>query len=311
MVLCNESSSQPKEAKMATANANGIQIEYDTFGKSSHPALLLIIGLSGQLIYWQDEFCQQIADKGFYVIRYDNRDSGLSTKFDGLSSEEIMEKIMALFSGQKVSVPYTIEDMSNDAVGLLDEMKIEKAHICGMSMGGYIAQTFAINNPLRTISLTSIYSHTGDRSKFLPSQEIMEAMMKPVPRDRDGAIDYAVDFFKLIYGSGLPFDEEFHKRLAAQAFDRSFCPDGTGRQYLAIMVQENRTDELGKLKIPSLVIHGDEDPLVPFAGGKATSEAIPDAEFMVVKGMGHVLPNLNAYWGDIKDAIISHMGKAT
>ena len=232
MALWNESSGQHKEAKMATANANGIQIEYDTFGKSSHPALLLIIGLGSQLIHWQDEFCQQIADNGFYVIRYDNRDSGLSTKFEGLSSEEIMERIMALFSGQKVSVPYTIEDMSSDAVGLLDEMKIEKAHICGMSMGGYIAQTIAINNPSPTISLTSIYSHSGNRSEFLPSQEILEAMMKPVPKDRDDVIEYAVDFMKLIYGSGLPFDEEFHKRIAAQAFDRSFCPEGTGRQYL-------------------------------------------------------------------------------
>jgi len=296
---------------MATADANGIQVEYDTFGKSSHPALLLIIGLGCQLIHWQDEFCQQIADSGFYVIRYDNRDSGLSTKFEGLGSEEIMERIMALFAGQKVSVPYEIEDMSSDAVGLLDEMNIEKAHICGMSMGGFIAQTFAVNNPSRAISLTSIYSHCGKGSKFLPSQEAMEALMKPVPQDRDGAIEYTVDFWRLVYGSGLPFDEEFHKRIAAQAFDRSFCPEGTGRQYLAIMVQKDRTDELGKLKIPSLVIHGDDDPLVPLAGGKATSEAIPGAELMVVKGMGHVIPNLNAYWGDIKDAIIRHIGKAT
>ena len=296
---------------MATADANGIQVEYDTFGKSSHPALLLIIGLGCQLIHWQDEFCQQIADSGFYVIRYDNRDSGLSTKFEGLGSEEIMERIIALFAGQKVSVPYEIEDMSSDAVGLLDEMNIEKAHICGMSMGGFIAQTFAVNNPSRAISLTSIYSHCGKGSKFLPSQEAMEALMKPVPQDRDGAIEYTVDFWRLVYGSGLPFDEEFHKRIAAQAFDRSFCPEGTGRQYLAIMVQKDRTHELGKLKIPSLVIHGDDDPLVPLAGGKATSEAIPGAELMVVKGMGHVIPNLNAYWGDIKDAMISHLGKAT
>jgi pimeloyl-ACP methyl ester carboxylesterase len=295
---------------MTTANANGIRIEYDTFGKSSHPALLLIIGLGNQLIHWQNEFCQQIADNGFYVIRYDNRDSGLSTKFEGLSFEQIMEKIMALFSGQKVSVPYTIEDMCNDAVGLLDEMKIVKAHICGMSMGGFIAQTFAINNASRTISLTSIYSHCGNRSEILPSKEVMEAMMKPIPRDRDGAVAYTVDFLKLIYGSGLPFDEQFHKKITAQAFDRSFSPEGTARQYLAIMVQKDRTGELGKLKIPSLVIHGDEDPLVPLAGGKATAEAIPDAEFMVVKGMGHVIPNLNAYWGDIKDAMIRHMAKA-
>jgi pimeloyl-ACP methyl ester carboxylesterase len=295
---------------VATANANGIQIEYDTFGKSSHPALLLIIGLGSQLIHWQDEFCQQIADNGFYVIRYDNRDSGLSTKFEELSSEEVKEKIMALFSGKEVSVPYTIEDMSCDAVGLLDEMKIKKAHICGMSMGGYIAQTFAINNPSRTISLTSIYSHSGNRNEFLPSQEAMEAMMKPVPKDRDGAIEHTVNFLRLIYGSGRPFDEEFYIRITSQAFDRSFCPEGTVRQFLAIIVQKDRTDDLGKLRIPSLVIHGDEDPLVPIAGGKATSEAIPDAEFMIMKGMGHVVPNLDAYWSDIKDAMIIHMGKA-
>jgi pimeloyl-ACP methyl ester carboxylesterase len=139
----------------------------------------------------------------------------------------------------------------------------------------------------------------------------MEAMMKPIPKDRDGAIAYTVDFLRLIYGSGFPFNEEFHRRIAAQAFDRSFCPEGTGRQYLAIMIQKDRREDLGKLRIPSLVIHGDEDPLVPLAGGKATSEAIPDSEFMVVKGMGHVIPNLNAYWGDIKDAMISHMRKAT
>ncbi len=139
----------------------------------------------------------------------------------------------------------------------------------------------------------------------------METMMKPIPKDRDGAIEYMVDFLKLIYGSGLPFDEKFHKRIAAKAFDRSFYPEGTGRQYLAIMAQKDRTDELRKLNVPSLVIHGDEDPLVPLAGGKATSEAIPGAEIMVVQGMGHVIPNLNAYWGDIKDAMIRHMGKAT
>jgi pimeloyl-ACP methyl ester carboxylesterase len=295
---------------MATADANGIQIAYETFGKPSDPALLLIIGLGSQLIHWQDEFCRQIAANGFHVIRYDNRDSGLSTKFEGPGTEEIMEKVLALFSGKTVSVPYTIEDMSTDALGLLDELKIDKAHICGMSMGGYIAQTFAINHPARTISLTSIYSHCGNRRDFLPSQDILEAMMKPIPKDRAGAVAYTVDFLKLIYGTGLPFDEEFHKRITARAFDRSFRPEGTGRQYLAIMVQKDRRHDLGKLKIPALVIHGDEDPLVPLAGGKATAEAIPDAAFMVVKGMGHVIPNLNAYWADIRDALISHMRKA-
>lgn len=296
---------------MASVTANSIQIEYETFGDSSSPALLLVIGLGNQLIHWQTEFCQQLADAGYYVIRYDNRDSGLSTKFEGLTQEEIMEKIGALFMGQKVPVPYTIEDMTSDAVGLLDALNINKVHICGMSMGGYIAQTFAINNPSRILSLTSIYSHCGNRSEFLPTQEVMEAMMKPTPSERSEYIEYSVDLYKMISGTGLPFEEAFHKTLCANAFDRSFCPEGVGRQYLAIMTQKDRRGALGKLTLPTLIVHGDEDPLVPMAGGKATAECIPNANLMVVKGMGHAAINVDAYWGEIKDAMIKHMEKAT
>ncbi|MBW2610883.1 MAG: alpha/beta hydrolase [Deltaproteobacteria bacterium] len=295
---------------MTSVKANGIQIESDTFGDPSSPALLLIMGLGGQLIYWQDEFCQQIADSGYHVIRYDNRDTGLSTKFEGLSTEEIMEKIGALFMGQEVSVPYTIEDMAGDAVGLLDVLNIDKAHICGMSMGGFIAQTFALKNPSRTLSLTSIYSTPGNRSQYPPTQEVKEAMMEPIPSERGPYIDYMLKFFKLTFGSGLSFDEDFYKTLSEKAYDRSLCSEGTGRQYLAIMSQKDRTSELGELNVPSLIIHGDADPLVPLAGGQATADAIPGAELMIVKGMGHVIPNLNAYWSDIKDAIIEHVGKA-
>jgi pimeloyl-ACP methyl ester carboxylesterase len=293
---------------MATANANGIQIEYETFGDPSLPALLLIMGLGSQLIHWQDEFCEQIADNGYHVIRYDNRDVGLSTKFEKVSMPEITDKVMALFSGQKITTPYTIEDMASDAIGLLDALKIGKAHICGMSMGGMIAQTVAINNPSRTLSLISIYSSSGLK-EFVPTQEVMEAMMEPVPEEREQYIDYQLKFFKLVYGTGMPFDVEFHRTVFAHTYDRSFCPEGAGRQYLAIMVQKDRTKELKKLKVPSLIIHGDEDPLVPIAGGKATADAIPDAEFMIVKGMGHVMPNLNAYWNDIKVAMINHIGR--
>jgi pimeloyl-ACP methyl ester carboxylesterase len=294
---------------MATANANGIKIEYDTFGDPSSPALLLIIGRGRQLIHWQDAFCQKIADNGYHVIRYDNRDSGLSTNFDELGGPEIMEKIMAIFSGQTISIPYTIEDMANDAVGLLDVLNIDKAHICGMSMGGMIAQTFVINNPSRTLSLTSIYSHSGKWQDFLATQAVMDEMMKPPPEEREAYVDARSDFFKLTYGSGLPFDERFHKVLEGNAYDRSYCPEGLGRQGLAIFSQKDRIEDLCKLTAHSLIIHGDADPLVPLAGGKATADAIPNAKLMIVKGMGHVLPNLNAYWSDIKDAMINHMGK--
>lgn len=295
---------------MASVTANGIQIEYETFGDSAAPALLLIIGLGCQLIHWQDDFCQQIADSGYNVIRYDNRDSGLSTKFDELSESQIIEKLMAIFFGQTVSIPYTIEDMANDAGGLLAALNIDKAHICGMSMGGMIAQTFAISNPSRTISLTSIYSHSGDWQEYLPTQEVLDDMMKPLPVERNAYIDAVTDFYKLTYGSELPFDEKFYKALEGRAYDRYYCPEGEGRQNLSIFSQKDRTQALGKLIVPSLIVHGDADPLVPLAGGKATAKAIPKAELMVVKGMGHVLPNLNAYWGDIKDAMIKHMGNA-
>lgn len=292
---------------MAQAISNGICMEYETFGDKSRPAILLIMGLSCQLIHWQKEFCVQLSNREFHVIRYDNRDSGLSTKFDELSHKGDIEKIGKLFMEEKVSVPYGIEDMAADASGLLDFLDIHQAHICGMSMGGYIAQTFALLYPSRTLSLTSIYSHPGKRKKFLPTQPVMELMLTPVPEEREAYISHALKYLKLISGTGLPFDEQFHKDLEAQSYDRSFCPGGVSRQYLAIMTQKNRTKDLKNLLIPALVIHGDEDPFIPMAGGKATAEAIPNAKFKIIKGMGHALPNIHAYWSDILDAMTPHI----
>jgi pimeloyl-ACP methyl ester carboxylesterase len=176
-----------------------------------------------------------------------------------------------------------------------------------MSMGGFIAQTFAIENPTRTLSLTSIYSHCGNSQKYTPSQEVFDTMVVPAPEERKPYIEHMLNIFKITYGSGLPFDEEYHRKLAGQAFDRSFCPEGEGRQYLALILQKDRTTELAKLNVPSLIIHGNEDPLVPLAGGKATADAIPGSKFMIIKGMGHVMPNLNVYWDDIKNAMIDLM----
>jgi pimeloyl-ACP methyl ester carboxylesterase len=293
---------------MPQANVNGIQIEYETFGDKSSQALLLIAGVGLQLIHWQKEFCMKLSDQGYHVIRFDNRDTGLSTKFNEVGLTEAREKIGALFMGEKVPVPYSIVDMANDALGLLDFLDIERAHICGMSMGGFIAQTFAINNPDRILSLTSIYSSPGNRKEFQPTQEAMEAMLTPPPEERGGYIEYMVKFFKLVYGSGLPFDDSFNRYLASQSYDRSFCPEGVARQYLAIMTQKDRALDLEKLVIPVLIIHGDDDPLVPLVGGKATADAIPNSELKIIKGMGHVLPNLEAYWSDILDAMVNHMG---
>lgn len=295
---------------MAVAQSNGIEIEYETFGNSSNPAVVLIAGLGVQLIAWDSRFCKKMADNGYYVIRFDNRDSGLSTKCNGMSMQEIMNKMFALFVGKAEPVPYTIDDMADDVACLLDFLTIAKAHVCGISMGGFIAQTFAIKYPERISSLTSVYSHTGENRAFQPTKEAMEAMIAPAPAERNGYIEHMSRFFRLVYGNGLPFDEEFHREMAAASYDRSFYPDGIARQYLAILTQNNRTSYLNNLSVPSLIIHGDDDPLVPLSGGKATAESIPGAELKIVNGMGHAMPNLDNWWSDILDTMLCHQEKA-
>lgn len=209
--------------------------------------------------------------------------------------------------GQEPPVPYRIEDMADDGVGLLNALGIAKAHIAGMSMGGYIAQTLCLNHPAHALSLTSIYSHTGNLKAFRPADNVLEALMAPVPEERKGYTEHMTRFFKIIYGAGLPFDEDFHRDSAEQYYDRCFCKEGVMRQYLAILSQKDRTADLSGLNIPALVVHGDEDPLVPLAGGKATAEAIPGSVLKVIPGMGHVQPNLKAYWSDILDEMVRHM----
>ena len=292
---------------MAQVKSNGIQIEYETFGEKSSPAVLLIAGLGAQLLYWQEEFCIKLAEQGYYVIRFDNRDTGLSTKIEGLTAPEIMEKIGDFVMGNKSSVPYGLEAMADDAIGLLDTLDIKKVHIIGKSMGGYIAQTLCINSSDRILSLTSIFSHTGDRESFQPTQEVLEVMLTPAPDDREGFINHVVNYFKITYGTGKIFDEEFHKNLVGNSYDRCFYTEGVMRHYLAILSQKNRTKYLQNINVPTLIIHGDEDPLVPLAGGQATAEAIPNSKLKIIKGMGHVMPNLATYWSEILDEIIQHI----
>lgn len=294
---------------MPIIEANGIQIAYDVFGDQSKPAVLLIAGVTSQLSCWNSAFCNDLAGRGFSVIRYDNRDVGLSSKIEGLSASELMELFGKLLEGKQAQVPYGIEDMAADAAGLMEALGIERAHIVGQSMGGYIAQALCLNYPSKALSLISIYSHPGNRMLFLPKPEVMEMMMTPIPHDRAGYIEEMTKRFKIIYGSGLPFDEGFHRELAGTYYDRCFYPEGVMRQYLAIMTQQDRTQQLSQIKVPTLVIHGDEDPMVPLAGGEATAAAIPDATLKVVKGMGHVMPNLNAYWSDILEYMVEHMKK--
>ena len=207
--------------------------------------------------------------------------------------------------GNTINPPYTIEDMAADAVGLLDALGIEKAHICGMSMGGMIAQTITLNYPKRVLSLISIYSRTGDPEEPQPKPEAMEFLLTPPPEEREEYIEFGMKLFNTISGPGVPYDEEWLRKHVAQAYDRSYCPQGTARQLVAILAQKNRTPELTSLSTPTLVIHGADDPLVQVECGKNTAAAIPGAKLMIIDGMGHDLPHGGA-WPQIIDAIVDH-----
>jgi pimeloyl-ACP methyl ester carboxylesterase len=291
---------------MPKVKANGIEIEYDTIGNPASPALLLIMGLGGQLIHWDRDFCRQLADKGLFVIRYDNRDTGLSTKFEAAGVPDMSAIIQALMQGQSIDTPYSVNDMADDAAGLLDALDIKKAHICGCSMGGMIAQSFAIRYPQRVLSLISIYSTTGNPALPPPQAEGMEALMTPPPTERQAYIEYNVKTMKALAGSGFAFDEQFIRSISARAFDRAFYPQGVARQMAAVMVQENRKAALASVTVPTLVIHGTADPLLPPEHGRDTADAIPGAQLKLIEGMGHDLPETKGPWLQIIDAIAAH-----
>jgi pimeloyl-ACP methyl ester carboxylesterase len=291
---------------MPNVNANGIQIEYDTFGNPSSPPLLLIMGLGGQLIHWDENFCRRLADKGLFVIRYDNRDVGLSTKFEEAGLPDIYELFNSLLKGSVMKTPYSLRDMADDAAGLLAALDIKKAHICGSSMGGMIAQTLAIRHPRRLLSLISIYSTTGNPELPKMQPEAMEVLMTPPPSERSAYIDYNVKTLRVIAGDGFPFDESFIRNLSARSFDRAFYPQGVGRQMAAVIAQENRKEALSSVAVPTLVIHGTADPLVPTEHGKDTADAIPGAQLLLIEGMGHDLPHTKGPWPQVIDAIAGH-----
>ncbi len=293
---------------MAKITANGIQIEYDTFGKHGDPPLLLIVGLACQLIHWDEGLCEQLARRGHYVIRFDNRDAGLSTKLAESGIPDIGQIIKARMKGEVMRPPYTLEDMADDAVGLLDALEIEKAHICGISMGGMIAQTIALNHRQRILSLISIYSQTGNPALPPPTPEALECLLTPPPMEREANITYTLDVWRTFSGTGFPLDEDWHRKIAAQAYDRAFYPEGVARQMAAVFAQKNRKSELGSVSVPTLVIHGADDPLVAVEGGKDTADAIPGAELVIIDGMGHDLPHGGA-WSQIVDGIVNHTQK--
>ncbi|MFX1386623.1 MAG: alpha/beta fold hydrolase [Promethearchaeota archaeon] len=293
---------------MPKAKVNDIEIEYETFGDPSSKPLLLITGLGAQLINWDKEFCKKLVERGFYVIRFDNRDVGLSTKFDEAGEPDLMKLYISAQRGEEIEATYNLEDMADDSVGLLTAINIDKAHICGVSMGGMIAQVIACRHPSHVLSLISIMSSTGNPGLPRPTPEAMQVLIKPLPTGRDAIIEAGVNRMRIVHGNGLPFDEERALRLATASYDRSNYRPGYSRQLAAVIASGNRKPALNSIKVPTIVIHGEVDPLVSLEGGKDTVEAIPGAELLVIKGMGHSLPP--EVWPQLIDAIIKNTSKA-
>ncbi len=291
---------------MTSTTANGITIEYDTFGDPSAEPLLLIMGLGAQMIAWPDEFCEKLAARGHHVIRFDNRDVGLSEKFESAGTPNIAEIMAARAAGMEASFAYTLDDMADDAAGLLAALDIESAHIVGASMGGMIAQVVAYRHPRAVRSLTSIMSTTGAPNLPQAKPEAQAALFTPAPSDREGFIEYTVNTNRIIGSAPHLIDQARLREAATARYDRAYYPVGVARQMAAIMVSGSRRESLARVAAPTLVIHGKIDPLVPVEGGIDTAEAIPGARLILIDDMGHDLPQ--PLWPQIVDAIAEHTG---
>jgi len=280
----------------------GISLEYDTFGDPADPPLLLVMGLGFQLIHWDPEFCQQLADRGFHVIRFDNRDVGLSTKMRGAPKPNVV----AALAGFTGSASYTLWDMADDTAALLDRLEIPAAHVAGISMGGMISQSLAIKHPQRVLSLASMLSSTGNRRVGVPRMRAMALLTKRAPKEREPYIDFAVEVSKVI-GSRKHFDEQRVRHVAATAYDRCYYPVGMLRQLVGIQASGDRTEQLKRLDVPAVVVHGSDDPLVPTRAGHATAKAIPGARMVEIADLAHDLPP--AVWPRVIDAIAGNSAR--
>jgi pimeloyl-ACP methyl ester carboxylesterase len=296
-------------AAMPTAppNADGVELHYETFGEPDGVPLLFVMGLGAQLHIWDEELLAAFVDRGFYAIRFDNRDVGLSTKLEVISPLEVGARILAAFAGGDVEAPYLLSDMASDAVSLLDHLGIDAAHIVGASMGGMIVQQMVIDHPERVLSVTSIMSTTGDRDVGQPDPAAAALLLQPPPQGREAVIARSVETGRAI-GSPVHFDEDHARRRAEISYERGHHPEGMARQLLAITASPSRSEALGAVSVPALVVHGDVDPLVTPSGGRRTAEAIPGAELLELEGMGHDLPPV--YWPQIVEAITKLAARA-
>ncbi|QQS24417.1 MAG: alpha/beta hydrolase [Actinomycetota bacterium] len=287
----------------ATLNG-GIELEYDVVGSADGTPLLLVMGFTAQLIAWQDGFCEQLAKHGFRVIRFDNRDCGLSTKFDGVSVDIglVLEAALGGQPDKLPQLPYTLSDMAADAVGLLDHLGIDRAHIAGASMGGMIVQQMAIEHPTRVRSMTSIMSTTGEPGFGSPMPEAAQVLLAPPPEGRDDYVESSVKYS--VWQSKRWFDPVEVKALAARSYDRSFYPEGAQRQLGAIYATGSRAAGLAKLEVPTLVIHGRDDTLIAPSGGERTAELVPRSSLLMLADMGHDIPQ--PLWPTVTGAIAAH-----
>jgi pimeloyl-ACP methyl ester carboxylesterase len=286
------------------APANGIELCYQEIGDADGEPLILVMGLATQMIAWDSEFCSMLAERGFRVVRFDNRDVGRSTK---LAAAGVPSRLDML-SGRRATAAYLLRDMARDTFGLMDHLGIESAHVAGASMGGMIAQTMAIERPGRVRSAASIMSTTGSRWVGMPSFKAFSALLAAPPKSRDEMIERTLRTFRVIGSPGFPFDEERVREIAGRSYDRGHSTAGVVRQLHAILASGDRTRSLRELELPATVIHGSRDPLIRPSGGRATAKAIPGARLRIIDGMGHDLPR--GVWPRVVEEITATAGRA-
>jgi pimeloyl-ACP methyl ester carboxylesterase len=287
------------DAAMPRAQANGIELEYEVLGDPGARPLLLVQGLGSQLVTVDDGFCAELTARGFMVIRFDNRDVGLSTRMNGALAPDLA----AVWEGDRSTLAYTLEDMADDAAGLLDAVGVRRAHVAGISLGGMVAQLLAIRHPARVLSLASIMSNTGARGVGRPSAEGAGVLFTPMPPERDRYLERAVANAAGA-GTAYPFDADAIRRAAARGYDRAYYPAGVGRQLAAALAATDRTEALRSLRVPTVVVHGDADKIVGVDGGEATAAVVPGARLHRIPGLGHELPR--GVWATLADAVAAN-----
>ncbi len=291
------------------ARANGIDLCYEIFGDADAEPMILIMGLGAQMIHWDDDFCRQLAARGFRVVRFDNRDIGQSSHLSGGKRLTAMELLKLRFLKIPVQAPYRLRDMAEDTIGLMDSLGIRSAHVVGLSMGGMIAQEIALLFPQRVRSLTSIMSTTGNPRIPPATREAMAILMAPPPTTKEEFFARFAQTWKVLRVGSFPEDEALDQARAERTFARGLNPAGVARQLRAILASGSRKARLHAVKAPTLVIHGTVDPLVHPMGGKDTAASIPGAKLLMIEGMGHALPI--PMWPQVIDAIDKHAHAAS